>query len=143
MKRLILLLCIVPISLLATSFSTEVSFDPAKPEGFSTAPGRLRLPVYSVNILLPAGAEITGWEVELGSAVPQSQTYRDFNPAWYDGEKILNASRHDSAPSPYSFLGLRKWGDLRYAAFSFAPADPISGQWYPTARITLDYSRER
>jgi len=140
MKRLLFLLFILPIALLGTSFSTDVSFDASKPEGFTTAPGRLRLPVYSVNILLPAGAEVESFMVEPGSPSALSQGYTDYNPAWYDGERIVRAEQHSADPALYTYLGLRKWGDLHYAAFSFVPAQPGSGLWYPGARISVEYS---
>jgi hypothetical protein len=150
---LFLLIILLPLTVFATNIRVDIPLNVPVGEieqnkltelgyGSISSPGSLQLPVKNVNILLPPEAKIDSWSVSL--AAPQTTTGKapERNLAFTNGEKMLTMPETNNKPGSYRFLGLRKWGDLRYAAFSVLPAswDGSTWQWSSSCSITLDYS---
>lgn len=151
--KLLILLSLLPLIVFATSLSVEISFpsptgDPAFQDydklglGSTSSPGTPQLPVKSINVLLPPGASVTDWQVNLGVATTLTGSAPQPNLAFSDGEQLLNAESNRDNISPYAYLGMRKWGDVQYAAFSVLPAKWNGSVWIwnTSCQINLDYS---
>ncbi len=154
MKRnLVYVLLFLPALFLANTYSVQIQL-PFPGEGISSsalyelgygfysAPGALQLPVKQINILLPKDAILNDWQIVFDPEITIQGEAPLINPAFTNGEKILSSPSNRNDPSRYSFLGLRKWGDLNYACFYI-----ISGiykesnwLWNPSCRIDLNYS---
>ncbi|MDY0150685.1 MAG: C25 family cysteine peptidase [Candidatus Cloacimonas sp.] len=150
---LLILLLSLPLMVFAASLSVGISFpsptgDPAFQDyaklglGTSSSPGTPQLPVKSINIILPPGAFVTDWQVKFGATTTLNGSAPQLNRAFSDGERLLSAASSRDNISPYSFLGMRKWGDVQYAAFSVLPArwNGSEWSWNTSCRIGLDYA---
>jgi len=156
MSKFLVILFLIPLMLQGITLSVEVNLEkPAgmiSPEGLSKlgygtqeAPGTWQLPVKTVNILLPANARITSWNCVL--AAPQSAIGKApaRNQGFFDGEQTLSANSEKETYTQYSFLGLKKWGELRYASFSLLPArwDGQTWQWSNSCNLQIDYNQTK
>jgi len=158
MKKLFLyLMMMIPLLVFAGTLSVIVDFplptqcaDGALKDyhtmGYGTISGvgKYQLPVRNINILLPAGAELESYELNLSGSNTLSAPIPQINPPFKSSDGVLQATADKSATSRYSFLGIRKWGDLTYASFAVLPAiyDEAGQQWRWNHRvdISLDYS---
>ena len=155
-KILILLIILLPIVLFAQTISLNIPLS-APRDGFDkgdfgklgwgtiSSPGCLQLPVKQINILLPPGAEIVRWDVNLSGTNPMNGKAPERNSAFSDGEEQLLASPNRDITSTYSFLGTHKWGDLNYAAFSVVPATWNGETWLfsSSCQISVDYRQAK
>lgn len=141
MKKLILLLLLyLPIVLCAERIELEVHFSEAARSGYSVAPQSLRVPVHSVNILLPADAEVTDYSIEFLSPKPAQTSYDELNPPFLSSAGILDSKTRIESSSHYSYQGQKKWGELNFASFKLKPYQEDSGMFHEAARITVQYS---
>ncbi|HQO18508.1 MAG TPA: hypothetical protein PLJ85_04960, partial [Candidatus Cloacimonas sp.] len=152
-KTLCLSLLSLPLLILATTLNTTIQF-PVPAEGLSlqalskegygcySAPGTLQLPVKQVNILLPEDAVIDSWEVKFDSAKTIAGEPPAVNSAFTNGEETLTSPVNRNTPVRFSYLGLRKWGELNYACFNILPAvyDGSSWLWNSSCNIALNYT---
>jgi hypothetical protein len=151
-KRLALtLLLSLPLLLAATTLQLSVPL-PSGPDALSgqgcgaiSAPGLLRLPVKTVNVLLPPNAENISFSHALSGAVPVEAPAPESNPGFTDGEQTLTAPQRDPGTQRVQYLGLLKWGDLRYASFRVLPAiwTGDSWLWSQSLDLTLTWSEGR
>lgn len=139
MKHYLVLLMLLPLLLFAGYLELQLSFDEDAASGFVSAPGRRRVPVQSVNVLLPAGSELLDYQLVFSAEVSARGSYSELNPGWYNGSRVINAERSGYTPSGHSFMGIRKWGDLTYASFQILPYDAERGTWYQSASLSLSY----
>ncbi|MCB5265946.1 MAG: C25 family cysteine peptidase [Candidatus Cloacimonetes bacterium] len=138
-KSLLILVLCLPILIFAASLTVEIDFSEGSRSGFSTAPGSKQVPVHSVNILLPKNAEILDYELSFVGVRAAAKSYTQVNPPFISEEGILGSSSPRSSGRRYNYLGLRHWGELRYASFAVKPYDESSGLWSETAEITIQY----
>ncbi len=147
-RALTFFLLFLPILLSAANLSQRVDLAPASHDetslnsagfGWQSAPGTLRLPVKTINLLLPPGAELQSWTAGLGSTVSLAGAAPQINPAFSDGERSLNSPRRDNSSQRCIYLGLRNWGDLRFASFRVLPAlwDEATERWLWSRDISL------
>ncbi len=129
----------LPILCLGTSINIDVSFSEYEESGYSTAPQSRRVPVHSVNILLPPQAEILDYAVEFGAARPAHKSYSELNPPFISSAGILDSDSRIASARRSSYLGPRKWGELNYVSFRLKPYAEDSGLFYETARISIQY----
>lgn len=154
MRRLLIaFMLVIPFMLIAEMVSvtvnmpapqTELSQDALSRMGYGSisTPGRLQLPVKNINVLLPPGSTILGHSLYLAAPIMLKGSAPVTNPAFTDGNKQLVSSANTSGKTGYSFLGLRKWGDLHYASFSVTPAfwNNDQWQWSPECYISVEFS---
>lgn len=111
--------------------------------GTSTAVGKWQLPVKAVNIVLPAGAEILSYDISLGSAIVIPAAEPRINPAFQNSERTLNSQSQKYHPNQYSYLGLKRWGDIHYASFKILPAtynaELGAYKWSEKANLSIHY----
>lgn len=149
----ILLIVLLPLFVCAVNISIDIPLTAPTGDidqnkltelGYGTisSPGSLQLPVKSVNILLPPESKLESWNLTISAPGSISGKAPARNLAFSNGEKLLTLPESSSKPPAYSFLGLRKWGDLCYAAFSVLPAfwDGSAWQWSNTCTISLEVS---
>jgi hypothetical protein len=157
MKRLLIaFILVIPIMLFAETISVNVIIPAPQPElnqntlvkmgyGSVSTPGRLQLPTKNINVLLPPGSTIIGHSLSMAAPnmIPGSAPL--LNQAFTDGNKRLISSENSQNKLGYSFHGLHKWGDLRYASFTILPAMWDNGQWQwsPECLISVEYSTDQ
>jgi len=110
--------------------------------GWQSAPGTPRLPVKTLNLLLPPGSDVETWTADLGASQSLEGPAPQINPAFSDGERILNSPPRDISSQRVIYLGPKNWGDLRYASFRVLPAlwDEASARWLWNTSISLSIS---
>ncbi len=147
---LIILLCMS--WLMAETFHRELSLNApsgADPKALATdgfgvlsSPGMPRLPYRTVNVLIPKDAEVTGHSVVLSGERQLSLPLPEINPAFSDGQESLDRAIPYYPSSGAVYLGVKRWGDLRYASFRLLPASirGASYYWNDRAEISLSYS---
>lgn len=153
LSHIFLLLLLLPIGLAATSLDISRSFTdndllPARKDmldrGYITAPGMQRLPLQTINILLPKDAIVNSQQSYFygDSFVPAPAP--QVNPGFSDGERYLDAPERDVQSRSCEYLGIKQWGEMRYASFRVIPAiyDKSIGGYMLAGglNIHLDYS---
>ena len=152
-KTLCFILISLPLLVSATTFNTVIQFPLTKENlstaalskqgyGFCSAPGTLQLPVKQINILLPKDAVIDNWQVIFDAAKTLAGEPPASNSSFTNGEEILTSPVNRNIPSRYSYLGLRKWGELNYACFNVIPAvyNGSNWLWNSSCRININYT---
>lgn len=144
------LLLILPLLAAAAGLNLTVDlsgFDPAATElpagwGKLSAPGYPQLPIRTINIVLPPRAadlqftyQMTAQERLVGSA-PVT------NPPFYNEERLLAAPDRQLRQEQVQYLGLHRWGDVRYASFRVLPAiwTGVDWQCWRQLELSLDWS---
>lgn len=153
--RYILIIFLLPLALLAANLNLDIPFaapqgDPALQDfgklayGTISSPGTPQLPVKSINVLLPAGAKVLGWQINMAPSSRISGSAPKVNSFFSDGQRNLGASGIRNITSASSYLGVRQWGDLRYAAFSVLPAtwDGQAWSWSSGCQISIEYQSQ-
>ncbi|MCK9335508.1 MAG: C25 family cysteine peptidase [Candidatus Cloacimonetes bacterium] len=140
MRQILLIIMLLPVLMLAGTIEMQINLQPDNINGFTTAPGRMRVPVKTLNILLPPGAEIQDYQLDLNNPVPAPRNYQEINPAWSDGQHILSASRTETGNSGYRYLGSKRWGDLTYASWQVLPYEARSNNWYSKLDLSISYT---
>ncbi|MDD4309117.1 MAG: C25 family cysteine peptidase [Candidatus Cloacimonetes bacterium] len=149
----LILILLLPLFVIAENISLDIPLpqDVSKFEtgdfgslglGTISSPGTAQLPVKSINVLLPPGAELVSWQITLSAAISVAGKAPKRNSAFSNGDRILSSDIRKDSISPYSFLGLRKWGDLNYAAFYVLPATWNGEAWQisSSCQVSVDYS---
>lgn len=154
MKKLIVLL-LAALPILAFAASIELKIDLVQPGtmlrtqdfanmgwGTISAAGSLQLPVKTINILLPKGAEVDSWKLSLATDIPAGGEAPQRSMGFTDGERTLATSAIKSLGNRYNYLGTRNWGELRYASFAVIPAVWDGGMWMgsPACELKIDYT---
>ena len=157
MKRLIAtLLLLICLSSLVWSMQLTIPFE-VPTDGFDSSalaklgygstvsPGSLQLPVKSINVLLPPGAKVLDYAITLIAPKQVIGSAPQRNNAFSDTEKQLSRADDDHQLPASVYLGMRKWGDLCYAAFNVLPATWDGGlwQWSTSCTIDISYSQDR
>lgn len=152
MRGTLILICLVlPLLLTAGTLNLNLPLVPnafseeaisAAGYGWQTAPGTLRLPTRTVNILIPPGAEVLSWNAALGSPISMEGPAPQVNPAFSDGERLLDSSPRTNQAAGIVYQGLGRWGDLRYASFRVMPAtwDAASSRWNWSGDLAVNLS---
>ncbi|NLK50510.1 MAG: T9SS type A sorting domain-containing protein [Candidatus Cloacimonetes bacterium] len=143
MKRYLVLLLLLPALLGAATLHYQLNFEEDSPSGFTTAPARLHLPVYEINVLLPAGSSLHSFDLQFTHSRPPVHSYSQLNPPWHDSFQVLDAAPSYHTPPAFQYLGLKRWGDLYYASFAILPYDVQSSLWRQQAELTLSYTQDR
>ncbi|MDD2229344.1 MAG: C25 family cysteine peptidase [Candidatus Cloacimonetes bacterium] len=151
-----LLITLLPLMLLSLSIHVDIPLESPTHEinseklqklgyGSTVSPGSLQLPVKNINVLIPPESTILSYSISLSAPQTISGKAPAINPAFSDGEKLLSKDVSNHTPAPYSFLGMHKWGDLRYAAISVLPAywDGTNWQWSGSCTINLETSASK
>ena len=152
-KTLCLILISLPLLVSATTLNTIIQFPLTEESvsaaalskqgyGFCSTPGTLQLPVKQINILLPQDAVIDYWQVIFDAAKTLAGEPPAVNSSFTNGEEILTSPVNRNIPSRYSYLGLRKWGELNYACFNVIPAvyNGSSWLWNSSCQININYT---
>jgi hypothetical protein len=139
----ILLFAFLPFLLIAGSLELEVEFCEHDAKGYHSAPGRLRSPSYTVNILLPKDAEILHHEAVVTHARPSAKSFADLNPPFISSDAIIASLPQRSASSSIAYLGEHRWGEMSYASFRVLPYDQSSGLWDERIRFRIMYDAPR
>lgn len=127
----------------ANSFERTVNY------GSITAPGKWQLPVRTINIALPAGAEVLSHSYVMNSESMLPAAEPNINPGFSNDERVLTASPQKSSSAQVVYQGTGKWGDVVYASFRILPARYSSASsayiWNNSLEINLEYreSEER
>lgn len=143
MKKYLLLLLLFPLMLSAGNLQIRLSFDQEAKSGFVSAAGRLRVPVHTVSILLPAGAEVDSYSFAFSNPQSSVKAYQEINPAWLSETGALTAATKTEQSATYRYRGLQRWGDLHYVSFDVLPYDSPSGLWYAGAELNISYSEAK
>jgi hypothetical protein len=111
---------------------------------YTTAPGSYRLPVRTVNIILPADAENVTASYTVTALTTIAAGIPELNSPYSDGETVLT-SRPALQPTEHViYQGTGKWGDVLYARFALIPAlydsQTSSYTWTGSVSLQLDYS---
>jgi len=136
----------------AANLTVDVSFD-LPPEGvnqaalakldygFVSTAGANQLPVKTINVLLPANAEVANWRVNFSAPHSESGSAPLRNIGFSNGEVVINASANRESVNSYSYLGQKKWGELNYASFALLPAiwNGESWLWSANCSIGIEY----
>lgn len=140
----VLLLCLLPIMLAANTMSISVALDAANSKGSVSAPGYTRIPAQTVNILLPSDAQDIVWQHSFSGSRFVPAEAPEVNSAFFNSERSLQAPTRNGISQRCVFLGVKQWGDLRYASFSVLPAvyDYLQKgyQWDDELRFDISYS---
>lgn len=157
-KIMFIMLAILPVWAWAASLSFTVStsdvvynatqnafeFDRAGGWTLTKSPGAAQLPARTVNIILPAGAIVTHTAYSLSGMQSIPGAPPRINTPYSDGTRILAFQTQTQSVAPVSYLGIKQWGDIRFASFSLQPAtyDAIAKQYRlpSTVSLTVDYS---
>lgn len=141
MKHYLVLMFLLPVLLAAGSLSIRLSFAEDEIRGFITEPGVERLPVSTVNVLLPPGSVLTSYDFSFRDQRAASKSYREVNTPWSNSEAIIKGQRHSLSSSRYVYLGIKYWGDFTYASWQVLPYDPASGIWNSSADLVIKYDK--
>ena len=141
MKHYLVLLFLLPVLLAAGSLSIRLSFAEDEIRGFITEPGVERLPVSTVNVLLPPGSTLTSYDFSFRDQRAASKSYREVNTPWSNSETIITGQRHSISSSRYVYQGIKHWGDFTYASWQVLPYDPASGIWNSGADLVIKYDQ--
>lgn len=146
---LIFALILLPLILVAETLTLTIDLpypkdDDSKHRAFVTAPGRNRLPVQNVNIVLPAGAMISSWNAVWTSSQSLPHLALISNPAFASSERVLKAEKLKDSAAGIKWMGQKNWGDITYAAFALAPGQYSDASktllWHSGIRIDLEYT---
>ncbi len=136
MKQWLLLFLLLPVLLTGGTISFELDLPDLRPDAgsgqfeispesgwaYTTAPGSYRLPVRTVNLILPAGAESVSASYAVRSARTLAGAEPAINTAYTDGERYLFSQPELQPAEPVIFQGMGSWGEVRYARFAVLPA---------------------
>ena len=88
---------------------------------YTIAPGSYRLPVRTVNVILPPKAEkvTTSYTINGRSSINSAEP--NINTPYSDGKRILTSSPALQPGSHVVYQGIGKWGDVLYARFAIYP----------------------
>ncbi len=136
MKHMFLLVLLLPLYLFGAVITHSIenagleynhiansyTFSPNSDYVYTSAPGSYRLPVKTVNIVLPPdAAEIsTSFRINSLKSVPAKQP--EINTPFSDGDRILQSQPALQPNEHVIFQGTGKWGDVTYARFAVLPA---------------------
>ncbi|MCB5246713.1 MAG: C25 family cysteine peptidase, partial [Candidatus Cloacimonetes bacterium] len=147
---LIILLCL-PLLLSAAQLTLSLdlsNLDPASPElptgwGSLSAPGSPRLPVKTVNIVLPPQVEDLSFSHSFSGLNSIPAPAPPLNPPFANGERILFAPAASPGSAAVSFRGIGHWGEVAYASFSVLPAIHTGAGWeaWQELQISLDWTQ--
>lgn len=143
MRKLAILFLLFPLFLSAGSLQFRLSFEEGKSAGFVSAAGRLRVPVHTVNILLPAGAKVDSYSFAFSKPHSSAKEYQEINPAWLSETGAIAAATKAEQSATYRYRGLQRWGDLHYLSLDVLPYDSPSGLWYSKAELSISYSEAK
>ncbi len=115
--------------------------------GLSGVAGKYQMPAKTVNILLPAGAEVSSWNVSFGIEVQIQAPEPTLSQGFLSSDGVLSSSPNKAFGSRVSYSGTRRWGDLSFASFRLLPASYDAVQnaylWSASASISLSYFQSR
>lgn len=94
---------------------------------FTVAPGSYRLPVKTVNIILPRNAADINTSYAINSLHTIPSQKPELNSPFYNGDKILQSKPALQPTEHVIYQGTGKWGDVTYARFAVLPALYNSG----------------
>lgn len=150
-KLFFCLTAFLPLLLSAAGLSVALDFstlDPAAREypagwGTSSAPGYPRLPVKTVNIVLPPGAENISYSHQFLGLKTISSPPPLQNPPFANSERTLSRSAAHPASAQAIFGGIGHWGNVAYARFSVLPAIHTGTEWqiYQGLQINLSWTQ--
>lgn len=89
---------------------------------YTTAPGSYRLPVRTVNIILPSNAVNINHSVTLSGMKSVTGNSPLLNTPYLSSEKSLTSMPALQPTQHFIYQGLGSWGDVRYARFALLPA---------------------
>ncbi|MDZ4181470.1 MAG: hypothetical protein U1B83_01240, partial [Candidatus Cloacimonadaceae bacterium] len=156
LKKLALLLMLLPLMLCAANIGITIDMDPpatindgkdlfAAGYAMISAPGYLQLPQKTVNVLLPPDAIITGHNIQGWGDLRISAPEPAINQGFSNGEEVLGAGIYRGSYPRSIYLGTKQWGDLRFASFRILPAeyDFARGEyvWQTRLSISVDYDQ--
>jgi hypothetical protein len=141
------LLCL-PLLLAAAELSVSLdlgAFDPAAAElptgwGVLSAPGFPRLPVKTVNVVLPPQAANLTFSHQFSGLATTTAPPPSLNPPFTDGERVLAAPAAQPGTARVVFRGLGHWGEVAYASFSVIPAIHTGTEWQAWRQLQLGLS---
>ncbi len=102
--------------------SRSNGFEHNKDYGRISSSGKWQLPQRQINVLLPPGSSRVTWHADLYSSVFIPALEPIVNPAYHNGETMLNSRTNKHTGSGVHFNGINHWGDLVYASFTVIPA---------------------
>ncbi len=127
---------------LSVDLSGLAASSPELPSGWGslTAPGTLQIPVKSVNVVLPATARNLQFTYQFSGLQSYSAPAPTVNPAFTDGERVLNAPFSSQPNQQVVLQGKGLWGDVAYASFRIMPAQWTGAAWQSYGRVELKLS---
>jgi len=107
--------------------------------GMISSPGYPRLPYKQLNVLLPAGAIITNWEMQSPASQEPIHVQPEYNSLFSDGEHILGENHKFNPTTHLRYHGTGKWGNMTYARFDYLPYlyQTNTAQWSVAENVTI------
>ncbi len=153
MKKLIMLMmailpllagaAVLDINISLVDRGTYLSTQDYATKGWGTISdaGSLQLPVKTINILMPKGAQILSWNLKLAADMPIMGEAPQRNAGFTDGDITLHTEAAKSLGSRYKYLGMKHWGELCYASFAVIPAVWDGAMWMasPSCDVEIAY----
>jgi len=139
MKNLLFFMFLLPLVLCAGSLDLQLNFAEDGDCGFVSAPQRSRVPVHTVNVLLPSGSKVLDYTFSFAPGRMAEKSFEELNGPWVSSAGILDSQPRRGNSSGYSYLGLRHWGDLCFASFMVLPYDSAGGIWHDSAKLSISY----
>ena len=146
---IIVLLCL-PLLLAAAELSFQIDLSTLDPRaettsgwGVFSAPGYPRLPVQTLNVVLPPAAENISYSHQFSGLQSIPAPPPADNPPFSDGERSLAAPSSTCESARLVYRGMQKWGELAYASFYVMPAIHTGTEWQVWQNLRLDLSWEQ
>jgi hypothetical protein len=159
MKKLVWLLLLLPLLLWAEVITyspnlpalrydaTTGGFESEEGAGwsFTTAPGSYRLPVQTVNLILPPDAENITTVYTAGRAESIPGERPQLNSPYSDGSRYLSSDAVLQPSEPVASLGTGRWGEVQYVRFTIFPClyDESAKAYRKYDSFTLSVQYER
>lgn len=145
----VFLLLFLPLIVSAAHLSISLELEPplngefAPGWGSLSSPGSPRLPLKTVNVILPPDAENLSHSANFTNLRTMEAPAPELNTPFFNQESLLSGSPSRQNSPRVVFYGLKRWGDVKYASFDVLPAVHDGNHWqaWQTLHLDLNWTR--
>jgi len=140
----VFLLLIFPLIVSAAHLSISLELEPPLNGEFSlgwgslSSPGSPRLPLRTINVLLPPDAQNISHSADFSNLRTIAAPAPELNSPFFNQESLLTGSPSRHNAPQVVFYGIKHWGDVRYASFGVLPAVHDGSHWQAWQKLNLE-----
>ncbi|MCB5223785.1 MAG: C25 family cysteine peptidase [Candidatus Syntrophosphaera sp.] len=140
----VLLLLALPFFVSAAQLSLSLELNPPLNGEFQpgwgtlSSPGSLRLPLKTINVVLPPGAEDVSHRASFSGLRSVHAPAPELNPPFFNSEGLLTGTPNRQNSPQVIYYGLKRWGDVNYASFGVLPVAHQGETWEAWENLHLE-----